>query len=194
LPSICCISDTANFLGCDFKRCDIDVFVKIDNATTGTGELGGSFVRRNFLNSPSAVALKLQDTVVRQIDKKPPKQIKVKTRAVPIEILSAPAKVTRKGGQYRIVGAAWGAPIDRVEVQIDQGPWQPATLDRSEQAEYAWTIWSFDWTNPAPGEHTITARAIDTAGNIQPSMDDPLIAKKHTYWESNGQVTRRILI
>jgi hypothetical protein len=25
-------------------------------------------------------------------------------------------------------------------------------------------------------------------------MDDPWIAKKHTYWESNGQVTRRIRI
>jgi hypothetical protein len=25
-------------------------------------------------------------------------------------------------------------------------------------------------------------------------MDDPRIAKKRTYWESNGQVTRRIRI
>jgi DMSO/TMAO reductase YedYZ molybdopterin-dependent catalytic subunit len=107
---------------------------------------------------------------------------------------SVPAKVTRKDGQYRIIGAAWGAPIDRVEVQIDQGPWQPATLDRSKQAEYAWTIWSLDWTDPAPGEHAITARAVDTTGNVQPSMDDPIIAKKHTYWESNGQVTRRVRI
>ena len=30
-------------------------------------------------------------------------------------------------GQYRIVGAAWGAPIARVEVQIDSGPWLPAS-------------------------------------------------------------------
>jgi DMSO/TMAO reductase YedYZ molybdopterin-dependent catalytic subunit len=107
---------------------------------------------------------------------------------------SVPAKVTRKDGQLRIVGAAWGAPIERVDVQIDQRPWQAAALDRSEQAEYAWTIWSLDWTDPAPGEHSITARAVDTAGNVQPSMDDPLIANKRTYWESNGQVTRRIRI
>ena len=46
---------------------------------------------------------------------------------------SAPAKVTRKDGQYRIVGAAWGAPIARVEVQVDDGPWRPATIDRSER-------------------------------------------------------------
>ena len=45
-------------------------------------------------------------------------------------IKSAPAKVTRKDADYRIVGAAWGAPIERVEVQIDQGPWAPATIDQ----------------------------------------------------------------
>ncbi len=107
---------------------------------------------------------------------------------------SVPAKVTRKNGQYRIIGAAWGAPIQQVEVQIDGGPWVPATIDRSEEAEFAWKIWSLDWQNPTPGEHTIASRAIDMAGNIQPAMDDPRIAKKRTYWESNGQVTRRIRI
>ena len=55
-------------------------------------------------------------------------------------------------------------------------------------------IWYLDWQNPTPGEHTVTSRAIDTAGNVQPAMDDPFIAKKHTYWESNGQITRRISI
>jgi DMSO/TMAO reductase YedYZ molybdopterin-dependent catalytic subunit len=107
---------------------------------------------------------------------------------------SAPAKVTRNDSGHRVVGAAWGAPIDRVELKIDQGPWMPAVIDHSEEAEYAWKIWSLDWPNPSPGEHTVTSRAISTAGQIQPAMDDPLIAKKHTYWESNGQVTRRIRI
>lgn len=107
---------------------------------------------------------------------------------------SAPARVTRIGSDYRIIGAAWGAPIERVEVKVDDGPWMPATIDQSEKAEYAWKIWSFDWANASPGEHTVTSRAIDATGHIQPAMDDPAIAKKHTYWESNGQVTRRILI
>ena len=99
---------------------------------------------------------------------------------------SVPAKVTRKTGQYRIVGAAWGAPIQRVEVQIDAGAWVPATIDRSQDDEFAWKIWFLDWERPTPGEHTITSRTADTAGNIQPAMDDPRIAKKHIYWESNG--------
>jgi len=107
---------------------------------------------------------------------------------------SAPARVTRKDGQYRIVGAAWGAPVARVEVQVDGGPWRSATIDRSEQGKFAWSFWSIDWPNATPGEHTITSRAVDIQGNVQPAMDDPRIAKKKTYWESNGLVSRRIRV
>ena len=105
---------------------------------------------------------------------------------------SVPAKVTRKDGQYRIVGAAWGTPIARVEVQVDGAPWATATIDRSEDAKFAWKIWSLEWPNAMPGEHAITSRAVDIQGNVQPAMEDIRIAKKRTYWESNGQVTRRI--
>ena len=107
---------------------------------------------------------------------------------------SAPARVTRKDNSYRITGAAWGAPIGKVEVKIDEGPWLEATIDHSDEAEFAWKIWYLDWEHPAPGEHTVTSRAVDVSGQIQPAMDDPWIAKKKTYWESNGQVTRRIKI
>src|ERR1044072_2660704 len=88
---------------------------------------------------------------------------------------SAPARVTHVGSDYRIIGAAWGAPIDRVEVKIDDGPWMQANIDHSEEAEHAWKIWSFDWTSPQTGEHTVASRAIDISGNIQPAMDDPII-------------------
>ncbi len=107
---------------------------------------------------------------------------------------SVPAKVTRLGDQYRIVGAAWGAPIAKVEVRIDDGPWTAASIDRSEEADHAWRLWSLDWNRPSPGEHRITSRAVDFEGRIQPAMDDPLIANKRTYWESNGQVTRRVQV
>ena len=81
-----------------------------------------------------------------------------------------------------------------MEVQIDDGPWQPAAFDRSEEAEFAWKLWSLDWNGAATGEQRITSRAVDTAERIQPAMNDPLIANKRTYWESNGQVTRRVRI
>ena len=64
---------------------------------------------------------------------------------------SAPARVTQTGDGYRIIGAAWGAPIARVEVQIDDGPWMPATIDRTEEAEHAWKIWSLDWPDAGAG-------------------------------------------
>jgi len=107
---------------------------------------------------------------------------------------SVPARVARKDNKHRIVGAAWGAPIARVDVQIDGGPWIPATIDRSQRAEFAWDFWHLDWDKPSPGEHRITSRAFDTRGNMQPAADHPRITKKRTYWESNGHVTRRIRI
>ena len=107
---------------------------------------------------------------------------------------SAPSRVTRNDDGYRVEGVAWGAPIEKVEVKIDDGPWQPATIDHTEEAEHAWKVWSIDWPDPAPGEHAVTSRAIDASGQVQPAMDDPWIAKKHTYWESNGQITRRVEI
>jgi DMSO/TMAO reductase YedYZ molybdopterin-dependent catalytic subunit len=107
---------------------------------------------------------------------------------------SAPARVIRNGDEYRIEGAAWGAPIRSVEVQIDDSPWQRAELAPSQQSEYTWNFWTFDWVNPTPGEHAITTRAVDSDGQVQPAQDDPQIANKITYWESNGQITRRVNI
>ncbi|MEJ7900445.1 MAG: sulfite oxidase [Thermomicrobiales bacterium] len=107
---------------------------------------------------------------------------------------SAPAKVTRQGDAFTIMGAAWGAPIGGVEVKIDDGPWQPATLTEGEGSPYSWVFWMFDWDKPTAGEHTVTSRAIDVDGNVQPALDDPLLAGKATYWESNGHIMRRIQI
>jgi DMSO/TMAO reductase YedYZ molybdopterin-dependent catalytic subunit len=107
---------------------------------------------------------------------------------------SAPARVVRSGDAYRIEGAAWGAPIRYVDVRIDDGAWQRATLDRSQRAEYAWNFWSLPWTGVTSGEHSITSRAVDTSGKVQPAPDDPQLANKITFWESNGQITRQVMI
>jgi DMSO/TMAO reductase YedYZ molybdopterin-dependent catalytic subunit len=104
---------------------------------------------------------------------------------------SAPARIVERDGRYRIDGMAWGPkPIAAIEVKIDDGAWMKAKLEDSK-AEFAWRPWSLDWP-AAPGEHTITSRAVDVTGSIQPAMDDPLIAGKKTYWESNGQITRHV--
>jgi DMSO/TMAO reductase YedYZ molybdopterin-dependent catalytic subunit len=109
---------------------------------------------------------------------------------------SAPAKVTRQGDRYTIAGAAWGAPIAGVEVRIDDEPWQRATLitNTAESGEFGWIFWTVDWDAPTAGEHTISSRSTDMDGNVQAAPDDPLLAGKQTYWESNGQITRRVRI
>ena len=102
---------------------------------------------------------------------------------------SAPAQVTFRDGKYQIAGMAWGPNVSAVEVKIDNGPWTKAAVDDSK-SPYSWRFWHIDQTL-APGRHTVTSRAIDQAGKMQPSIDDPLIATKKTYWESNGQITRQ---
>jgi len=84
-------------------------------------------------------------------------------------------------------------------VQIDDEPWMAARLyapppRRKESRGYAWRFWRFDWGAPASGEHKITSRAFDVDGNMQPAPNDPFLASKRTYWESNGYITRRVII
>ncbi len=112
---------------------------------------------------------------------------------------SAPARVTRQGDSFRINGVAWGAPIGAVEVSIDGGPWVPARLVRHRHGGpnrdgYAWAFWTLDWGRPEPGEHNVTSRAVDEDGNVQPGPEDPFLAAKRTYWESNGVITRVVAI
>jgi DMSO/TMAO reductase YedYZ molybdopterin-dependent catalytic subunit len=113
---------------------------------------------------------------------------------------SAPAKVTRRSSnQYAIMGAAWGAQIAAVEVQIDDGPWMTTTLRSpvsrgTRRRDFSWVFWHFNWSSPGSGEHAIRSRAFDIDGNVQPAPEDPFLASKRTYWESNGQITRRVLI
>jgi DMSO/TMAO reductase YedYZ molybdopterin-dependent catalytic subunit len=86
---------------------------------------------------------------------------------------SAPAKVTRRGNRYAVMGAAWGGEVDRVEVQVDDGPWQEARLREGRHGrrhgEFAWVFWTLRLGRLAPGEHTIRSRAIDEEGNVQPA-------------------------
>ena len=107
-------------------------------------------------------------------------------------INSVTARVTRVGPLHRIYGAVWGEPLREVQVRIDDGPWRTAEIIEGEDAEYAWKFWRLDWDRPSPGEHTITSRGVTAAGTVQPAPDDPYLAGKKTYWESNGQVTRTI--
>jgi DMSO/TMAO reductase YedYZ molybdopterin-dependent catalytic subunit len=72
-------------------------------------------------------------------------------------------------GPTTLTGRAWSGhgAITSVEVSTDGGnSWADAELG-AELGRHAWRGWSFDWHAPA-GEHTISSRATDSAGNTQP--------------------------
>jgi DMSO/TMAO reductase YedYZ molybdopterin-dependent catalytic subunit len=113
----------------------------------------------------------------------------------PMLVKSIAARALRLAdGTIRIHGAAWGdgTPLRQVEMKIDAGPWQPVVLDKKNRSKYCWTFWTYDWTKPEPGEHTIVSRATDAEGRSQPPADAPVIKLKKTYWEANQQWPRRI--
>lgn len=55
--------------------------------------------------------------------------------------------------------------IARVEVQVDDGPWQEARLRRPMSAT-TWTLWRADLPF-SPGEHRLTVRCVDGQGAAQ---------------------------
>ena len=70
-------------------------------------------------------------------------------------------------GPTKIAGIAWAQHrgVERVEVRIDEGPWQQARLG-SDVTNDAWRQWVLDWS-PAPGKYTIQVRATDKDGDTQ---------------------------
>jgi DMSO/TMAO reductase YedYZ molybdopterin-dependent catalytic subunit len=135
-----------------------------------------------------------RDYVTQRVVKQGEQELTRFTSVGRARLKSAPARVVR-GSQYRIEGVAWGAPIGRVEVRLNDGPWRAAYLVGEAPREgFAWRRWALDWGQPPAGEYAVTARAFDTSGRMQPAPDDPLLATKRTYWESNGQITRRVRI
>jgi DMSO/TMAO reductase YedYZ molybdopterin-dependent catalytic subunit len=104
------------------------------------------------------------------------------------------ARVTRRAGQYRVSGAAWGgtATITGVDVRIDGGPWRPADLDRRD-AGFGWLLWSMPWDGAAPGLHTLVSRARNARGEVQPSRDE-LRQQRVSNREDNSQWPRTITL
>lgn len=73
-------------------------------------------------------------------------------------------------GQTAIGGVAWamdGDGISRVEVSIDDGPWQDAQLAEQPNPR-TWRQWWLEW-EATPGRHSITVRATNGLGETQTS-------------------------
>ncbi|MFJ6985752.1 MULTISPECIES: molybdopterin-dependent oxidoreductase [unclassified Streptomyces] len=72
-----------------------------------------------------------------------------------------------KAGAVMVAGVAWAQHrgIDKVEVRVDDGPWQAARL-AAEDSRDTWRQWSFAW-QAERGGHTLTVRATDRTGEVQ---------------------------
>jgi DMSO/TMAO reductase YedYZ molybdopterin-dependent catalytic subunit len=81
---------------------------------------------------------------------------------------------SRKTGTVVVAGVAWAQHrgVSKVEVQVDDGPWQEATLAATVSSD-TWRQWSYPW--PATrGTHKLRVRATDAAGATQTSEEaDP---------------------
>ncbi|MET1039184.1 MAG: molybdopterin-dependent oxidoreductase [Aeromicrobium sp.] len=77
------------------------------------------------------------------------------------------ADSTLEPGSTVVAGVAWAqhVGVSAVEVRVDGGAWQPATLAAAPTID-TWVQWSVDVEIEA-GEHTIEARATDATGEPQ---------------------------
>jgi DMSO/TMAO reductase YedYZ molybdopterin-dependent catalytic subunit len=122
-------------------------------------------------------------------------EVKWKESAVThMQLKSFVARVSRAGGQHTVFGVILndGTPLRSVEVRVDNGAWQPATLDPSTREQYSWKFFTYVWNDATPGEHTIVSRVTDATGKVQPT-EEALVNKK-TFLEDNSQYPRTVMI
>jgi len=71
-------------------------------------------------------------------------------------------------GPQALTGRAWSGhgTVSRVEVGVD-GAWAAAQLG-PQVGPFAWRAWRHEW-QAQPGDHVLSCRATDSAGNVQPT-------------------------
>ena len=72
------------------------------------------------------------------------------------------------GRPVAVAGVAWDqhVGVSTVELQVNDGPWQPARLATVPSTD-TWRQWVVAWTPPAPGSYRLRVRATDASGNVQ---------------------------
>jgi DMSO/TMAO reductase YedYZ molybdopterin-dependent catalytic subunit len=87
-------------------------------------------------------------------------------------------------GRVVVAGIAWAQPkgIEKVEVQVDDGKWQPAELS-TEVSGDTWRMWRTE-LDLAPGLHSVRSRATDNTGYTQTDIPASPIPDGATGWPS----------
>ncbi len=104
------------------------------------------------------------------------------------------ARVSYNGRRHQVFGVVLndGTPIRSVEVKIDNGSWELATLDAETSSRYSWKYFTYDWNGATSGEHTVVSRVTDVNGEVQPTAED--LDVKKTFLEHNAQHPRTVMI
>ena len=104
------------------------------------------------------------------------------------------ARVSHDGSRHQVFGVVLhdGTPLESVEVRVDDGPWQPATMDPATRSTYSWKFFTYDWLGATAGEHTLLSRVTDVNGNVQPTPEE--LETKKTFLEHNAQHPRTVMI
>jgi DMSO/TMAO reductase YedYZ molybdopterin-dependent catalytic subunit len=116
------------------------------------------------------------------------------TAVTHMQLKSFIARVSRDGNRHKVLGVVLndGTPLKSVEVRVDDGPWQAATMDPSTPSKYSWKLFNFTWNGATPGEHTLVSRVTDATGKVQPTKED--LADKKSFLEDNSQQPRKVMI
>jgi len=111
-----------------------------------------------------------------------------------MQLKSFVARVTRNGSAHKVTGVVLndGTPIKSVEVKVDEGPWQAATMDPSTKEKYGWKLFTYTWNGATPGAHTIVSRLTDVTGKVQPTEQE--LESKKSFLEQNSQAPRKVMI
>jgi DMSO/TMAO reductase YedYZ molybdopterin-dependent catalytic subunit len=86
-------------------------------------------------------------------------------------------------GRTPLAGVAWAQTvgIERVEVSIDDGDWQPATLSTPINAD-TWVQWFVDW-DATVGTHYVAVRAVNKNGDTQIEERAPIAPDGSSGWQ-----------
>jgi len=104
------------------------------------------------------------------------------------------ARVTKEGDKHKVLGVVLndGSPLKIVEVKIDEGPWQPATMDPATKDKFGWKLFTYTWTGATPGAHTLVSRVTEANGKVQPTEQE--LENKKSFLEHNPQSPRKVMI
>ena len=85
-----------------------------------------------------------------------------------------PDGAAQVGQSVAVAGVAWDqhVGVSRVEVQVDDGPWQRAVLAAVPSTD-TWRQWYLRWTPASSGSHTLRVRATDARGRPQVETNHP---------------------